>query len=114
MKTDTIGQKVKLLRKLRHWSQGEVAKKLEISIPALSKIEAGHTTLTIKRLQQIEAIFETSISDLGDISSSSRDIEYTQKLELTKELRAKIAVREAEIVKLQRMAITLYEELRGM
>ncbi len=36
-----IGKNIRQLRQKNGWSQGEVAKRLSISIPAFSKIETG-------------------------------------------------------------------------
>ena len=35
----TLGKKIKLLRHQRSWNQEDMAKRLDISIPAFSKIE---------------------------------------------------------------------------
>lgn len=107
MKTNTIGKKIKLLRKSRNWSQHDVAERLKISIPAFSKIEAGITTLTYSRLQQIVDVFEISIKSL----TSKEEGDLSDDTETAKDLLEKIALREAEIAKLQRIAISLYEEL---
>lgn len=105
---NTIGQKIKLLRKSKQWSQHEVAKRLKISIPAFSKIEAGITTLTISRINQLVDVFETNI---GVFTGLKNEDEHSAKMSLLAELRAKIASSEVEISKLQRIAINLYEEL---
>ena len=39
----TLGKKIRLLRHQKGWSQEDVAKRLDISIPAFSKIETGIT-----------------------------------------------------------------------
>lgn len=105
---NTIGQKIKFLRKSRQWSQHEVATRLQISIPAFSKIEAGITTLTLSRIHQLVDVFETNISVFTGLKNED---EHSAKLSLLTELREKIAASEAEIAKLQRIAISLYEEL---
>jgi len=38
---NTLGKKIRLLRHQKGWSQEDVAKRLDISIPAFSKIETG-------------------------------------------------------------------------
>ena len=53
----SLGKKIKALRQQKDWLQGDVAKKLNISIPAYSKIESDITDINISRLKQIAEIF---------------------------------------------------------
>jgi transcriptional regulator with XRE-family HTH domain len=48
-----LGRKIKLMRQQNGWSQGDVAKRLDISVPAFSKIETGVTDINLSRLEQI-------------------------------------------------------------
>lgn len=107
-KNYSIGQKIKLLRKSKNWSQHEVANRLQISIPAFSKIEAGITTLTFSRLKQLGDVFGASLGDITTLQGEDERITHSR---LATELRDKIAESEEEIAKLQRTAISLYEEL---
>ena len=56
----TLGKKIRLLRHQRSWSQEDVAKQLDISIPAFSKIETGITDVNLSRLEQIATLFGMS------------------------------------------------------
>jgi len=91
------------------WSQGEVAKRLNISIPAFSKIETGITDINISRLAQIANLFEVSTMDI-----ISKEGENPQSLnfEEINSLKDKLSQREEEIIKLQKKVIDLYEEIR--
>jgi transcriptional regulator with XRE-family HTH domain len=106
---NTIGKNIRLLRQKNGWSQGEVAKRLQISIPAFSKIETGITDINISRLDQIARLFEVSILEImvkeGEISALGNLTEITA-------LKDKLNDREDEIIKLQKRVIELYEELR--
>ena len=53
-----LGKKIKMLRQQNGWSQGDVAKRLDISVPAFSKIETGVTDINLSRLEQIVTIFK--------------------------------------------------------
>jgi transcriptional regulator with XRE-family HTH domain len=44
---NTIGKNIRTLRQKHGWSQGQVASRLHISIPAFSKIETGITDINI-------------------------------------------------------------------
>ena len=105
-----IGKNIRQLRQRNGWSQGEVAKRLKISIPAFSKIETGITDINISRLDQIANLFEVStleiISKEGETQTTGNSDEITS-------LKGKLASQEEEIIKLQKKVIDLYEEIRN-
>ncbi|MEE1885491.1 helix-turn-helix domain-containing protein [Pedobacter flavus] len=105
-----IGKNIKSLRQKNGWSQGEVAKRLSISIPAFSKIETGITDINISRLDQIARLFEVSTLDI--ISADGESNRNANSLEI-QELKQKLAESENEIIKLQKKVIDLYEEIRN-
>lgn len=104
-----IGKNIRLLRQKNSWSQGEVAKRLQISIPAFSKIETGITDVNISRLDQIARLFDVSILQ---IMVDESDINALGNLTEISALKEKLNDREEEIIKLQKKVIDLYEELR--
>lgn len=105
-----IGKNIRHLRQKKGWSQGEVAKRLQISIPAFSKIETGITDINMSRLEQIAGLFEVSTMDI--ISREGENPNALNSEELLA-LRGKLAAREEEIIKLQKKVIDLYEEIRS-
>ena len=105
----TIGQNIRTLRQQKGWSQSEVAQRLHISIPAVSKIENGNTDVNFSRLQQIAEIFGIRTHEI--ISKSDEAAKKQVGLEAM-ELREKISARDSEIIALQVKLIQLYEELR--
>ena len=66
--TKNIGQKLKVLRQTQCLSQKFIADKLNISVPAYSKIETGGTDITFSKLLLIASIFSISIIDLLKIA----------------------------------------------
>lgn len=104
-----IGKNIKLLRQRKGWSQGEVAKRLNISIPAFSKIETGITDINISRLDQIAKLFEVSMLDI--ISGEGENTQTANSLEIS-DLKSKLTESEADIIRLQKKVIDLYEEIR--
>lgn len=56
-----LGEKIRVLRVNKGYSQEYMANRLEISQNAYSKIERHQTDLTIKRLRQIANVFEIQI-----------------------------------------------------
>lgn len=106
-----IGNNIRQLRHKKGWSQGEVAKKLKISIPAFSKIETGITDINISRLTQIAKLF-----DISTLQILSKDVENLHSGTITEVniLKEKLSNQEDEILKLQKRVIDLYEEIRNI
>ena len=105
----TLGKKIRLLRHQKGWSQEDVAKRLDISIPAFSKIETGITDINLSRLEQISKLFEMSVVQLLTYNDTEQQEKYISELEtMTKKLQE----RETEVIDLQKKIINLFEELR--
>jgi len=108
---NTLGKKIRLLRQRKGWSQDEAAKKLDISVPAFSKIETGITDMNLSRLQQIASLFDMSViellnlNELAEASASGGEIT---------EINKKLMAREAEIIDLQKKIIDLFEQLKAI
>ena len=105
----TLGKKIRLLRHQKGWSQEEVAKRLDISIPAFSKIETGITDINLSRLEQIAVLFEMSVVQLLTYNEGEQDQKTASELE---SINKKLMDRETEVIDLQKKVIELFEELR--
>ncbi|WP_028295640.1 helix-turn-helix domain-containing protein [Olivibacter sitiensis] len=105
----SLGKKIRLLRHQNGWSQEDVAKKLDISIPAFSKIETGITDVNLSRLQQISKLFDMSVVQLLTFNDSEEQKQYNTALE---DAIKKLNERNEEVIELQKKVIELYEELR--
>lgn len=106
----TIGKKIRLLRHQQGWSQDDVAKKLDISIPAFSKIETGITDVNLSRVEQIAALFGLSVVELLTFDEAVGSPEHRDQLN---ELNDRLRVREDEVINLQKKVIELFEELKS-
>jgi transcriptional regulator with XRE-family HTH domain len=104
----TLGKNIRLLRHQKGWSQEDVAKKLDISIPAFSKIETGITDINLTRLEQIANMFELSVTALISFNSGEDEIKH----DMLQAINKKLLDREFELINLQKKVIELYEELR--
>ncbi len=103
----SVGSKIRRMREEKKWSQQVIAERLNISIPAYSKIETGVTDVNLSRLEQIAQLFKTEIASLftdEQISSQVSTAEFS-KLERT------LLDAEKEILQLQRKVIQLFEEI---
>lgn len=104
----TLGKKIRLLRHQKGWSQEDVAKRLDISIPAFSKIETGITDVNLSRLNQISKLFNLTVVQLLSTSDSEEDKEYVNEVNA---LTQKLQQRDGEVIELQKKVIDLYEQL---
>ena len=104
-----LGKKIRLLRHQKGWSQEDVAKRLDISIPAFSKIETGITDINLSRLEQIALLFELSVVQLLTLNESDGDQKYVNELDHTNK---RLMDRETEVIDLQKKVIELFEEIR--
>ena len=110
---NAIGKKVKELRLKQNWTQRDVAIRLGISIPAFSKIETGITDINTGRLIQIADLFEVPVAELSS-GLKEKGLDTKTQLTIITNLKAAIAQREQDIIKIQRKLIDLYEELENL
>ena len=106
-----LGKKIRLLRHQKGWSQEDVAKQLDISIPAFSKIETGITDVNLSRLEQISALFDMTIVQLLTYNDPEQEIKNASELEIVSK---KLQEREIEVIDLQKKVIELFEEIRSV
>ncbi|MFI3190076.1 hypothetical protein BCS42_13865 [Crenothrix sp. D3] len=59
-----VHEQIKLFRKLKGWSQEDMANKLEISLNGYGSIERGDTDISVTRLEQITEVFGISLVEL--------------------------------------------------
>jgi transcriptional regulator with XRE-family HTH domain len=97
----TLGDKLRYFRNLKNWSQEEMADRLNISLPAYSKIERNITDVGYKRLLQISKILGITIIEL--LSDPTKKSEQANLKEI-------IAEKDKEINALQKKIIKLLEE----
>ena len=66
-----INEKIRMLREFNHFSQEEMAEKLNISTTGYAKIERGETGINIARLEQIAAVLDVDTHDLIPLSDGN-------------------------------------------
>lgn len=52
-----IGEKIRLFRQLKGWSQEEMAEKMGMSVNGYANIERGETDIQLSRLEQLAGLF---------------------------------------------------------
>ncbi|WP_257668094.1 helix-turn-helix domain-containing protein [Parapedobacter tibetensis] len=105
---NALGKKIRLLRHQKGWSQEDVAKRLDISIPAFSKIETGITDVNLSRLDQISRLFGLTMVQLLATNDSEEEKKYVSELAVANK---KLQDRDTEVIELQKKVIDLYELL---
>lgn len=107
---ENIRQKdqVRLLRQQKGWTQQEVAIKLDVSIPAFSKMETGITDLNLSRLNQIAKIFDLPLLQLVSNSDTDDVKDYNSEISI---LNKKIQQKDDEVIQLRKKIIELYEQI---
>ena len=103
-----IGEVLKTLRKKKGWGQKELAKLVNMSTPAFSKIETGVTDLNLSRLEQFADLFEISIIELIDYGQEKQPKKHIVDLI---NLNNQIIKLDEEVSALQRKMIILLDEL---
>ncbi|MEJ5961352.1 helix-turn-helix domain-containing protein [Pedobacter immunditicola] len=103
-----VGKNIRRLRQKKGWTLVQIADKVQVSVPAFSKIETGPTDINMSRLKQLADIFEVSILDiLYDEGENPQE----ELIEAANALREKIQEKEATVNMLQKKLIDLYEEV---
>jgi transcriptional regulator with XRE-family HTH domain len=103
MTMKTLGEKIRYYRTLKGWGQEQMANKLDLSLPAYSKIERNITDVGFKRLTQIAKVFGITVVELLSLSSKSTEQTDLQKI---------IIEKDREINKLQKRIIELLDKQR--
>jgi transcriptional regulator with XRE-family HTH domain len=101
---NAISKNIRSMRQQRNWTQGHLAKKLGITTPALSKIEAGDTDLNFSRLTQIAGVFNVVPAEL----ISTQEEKTNHYLNIV-QLKNKLAQKDSAVIKLQNEIIRIYE-----
>lgn len=104
----TLGKKIRLLRQQKGWTQQDVAKKLDVSIPAFSKMETGITDLNLSRLNQIAKLFNLTLVQLVSNSETDDIKDYSNEISM---LARKLQQKDDEIIQIRKKIIALYEQL---
>jgi transcriptional regulator with XRE-family HTH domain len=107
---EELPKHIRLLRHEKGWSQGDFAKRLGLSVPAFSKMEAGVTDITLSRLQQMALILDMSLMKLLQYDDGSATNQSAQ-LDIARET---IRLQNAHILDLQKQVIILHEEVRRL
>ncbi|KRE73928.1 helix-turn-helix domain-containing protein [Paenibacillus sp. Soil750] len=103
---NTIGSKIKQIRKVNNMTQNEFSKLIGISQGTLSEIEKGKAKPTIETLQEINNCFQIDLNWL--ILENHGDIElFASEIELINKVRALDHMLQREILEFIDFKLTL-------
>jgi len=75
-----IGRTLRALRESRRWTQGEVARRLQVSQPQLSLVERGAASLTAEQFLEVLRLFNASASEFAAPFRDSDDLDVQNAL----------------------------------
>ena len=94
-----INEKIKHLREGKHWSQEEMAQKLNMSKNGYAKIERGETSASLGRLEQVAAVFGIGLCELlADARGSAENVLLLQQARQIIELKDEIIVNKEQVI----------------
>ncbi len=59
-----VQEKIRMLRELNHWTQEDMAERMNLSQNGYAKIELGKSKLDLNKLQKIADIFQIDVTEL--------------------------------------------------
>lgn len=59
-----INEKIRMMREMYHWSQEDMAERINMSVNGYAKIERGETKLYLDKLNQIAQVFDIDVIEL--------------------------------------------------
>ena len=107
-----LGKRISELRKLKGYSQDELAKVLEISRPSLTQIELGKRNVSVLELKKIADIFSVLMDELLSQDFLSDDINFSaNNTEVQEELR--ISIPKLNVDKFKEILLYILEKCAG-
>jgi len=108
-----IGHRLTELRKMKGFSQEDLAKSVKISRPSLAQIELGNRSVDILELQKLALILEFSLDDfMSKDFTATRDVETNEEKKVKKE-EERISVPTLQISKFKNVLLYILEHCAG-
>ena len=104
-----IQKKIKMLRVEKRLTQVDVAKALNCSVPAYSKIETGATDITDSRLQQLAKYYNMKVAEIYNYGEPQDN----SLLNTIDGLKKRLSEKDEQISILQSKLIKMYDDKHG-
>jgi transcriptional regulator with XRE-family HTH domain len=108
-----IGQRVAVLRKMKGFSQDELAKKVNLSRPSLAQIELGNRNVDILELQQLSVVLGFSLDNIMSKDFSTNELVDDDDEKTTKKEKERISVPILQVKKLKNVLLYILERCAG-
>ena len=108
-----IGKRIAGLRKIKGYSQEDLAKRVEISRPSLAQIELGNRSVDIMELQNLSIVLGFSLDEF-----MAKDFIISQNIEgkaeiRTREVNERISVPSLQVTKFKNVLLYILERCAG-
>lgn len=107
-----IGQRISELRKSKGYSQGDLAKMLDISRPSLTQIELGKRNILVIELKKIANILSVSIDKLLSSNYSLTELVINEE-KVDEEPKLRISIPELKVNKFKDILLYILEKCAG-
>ena len=67
-----VPEKIRLLRETKHWTQEEMAGRLDMSVNSYARMERGESKLDFEKLERIADVFDIDVLEL--VNPNSRGV----------------------------------------
>lgn len=108
-----IGQRVAVLRKMKGFSQDELAKKVNLSRPSLAQIELGNRNIDILELQQLSVVLGFSLDNIMSKDFSTNELVDDDDEKTTQKEKERISVPILQVKKLKNVLLYILERCAG-
>ena len=108
-----IGQRITELRKMKGFSQENLAKSVKLSRPSLAQIELGNRGVDILELQKLSLVLEFSLDDFMSNDFSASQVVDGKEAKNTKKVEERISVPTLQINKFKNVLLYILERCAG-
>lgn len=108
-----IGQRITELRKMKGFSQENLAKSVKLSRPSLAQIELGNRGVDILELQKLSLVLEFSLDDFMSNDFSASQVVDGKETKKTKKVEERTSVPTLQINKFKNVLLYILERCAG-
>ena len=108
-----IGQRITELRKMKGFSQENLAKSVKLSRPSLAQIELGNRGVDILELQKLSLVLEFSLDDFMSNDFSASQVVDGKEAKKTKKVEERTSVPTLQINKFKNVLLYILERCAG-
>ncbi len=107
-----IGQRIADLRKIKGFSQEELARSIKISRPSLAQIELGNRSVNVTELQKLSTVLGFSLDDFVSHDFGLEELEF-ETTEKPQRISERISVPTLKIEKFKNVLLYILEKCAG-